>query len=251
MVRSIGRGMALVSALAGLALATGCAARAAPYHFRSPLLAGVAADDVMPPLARLEPSVRQQPSAPAGPSAERVGTAKPTLIRSLVIDPGDSLVAHLRSLVGARDESLGPVEFAIATLRGLGEAVDADLAGTHLGADLVRLAQSRDAWGKDGAPTLGDLLVFDRSDDNNRPATTVGVVIRTDRRGVSEYLYLQREVIRRGFVDPKRPHVRRDEHERVVNTHLRAGRSGDPKSTAYLSGELLSGIIPVERLIPR
>jgi len=247
MVRGTGPWVAFLSALVA---STGCAARVAPYHFRGPLIAGVAAEELLPPMGRATPSLRQQPSAPAGPSAERVAD-KSTLIRSLVIDPGDSLVAHLRSLVGARDESLGPVEFAVAALRGIGEAVDADLAGTRSGVDLVRLAQSRDAWGKARAPTLGDLLVFDRSDDTGSPASAIGVVIRTDRRGVSEYLYLQRQVIRRGFVDPKRPHLRRDEHQRVVNTHLRAGQAGDPKDTAYLSGELLSGVIALERLLPR
>ena len=213
------------------------------------MLAGVAAADLLPPSATFrEPSIRNQPSAPAGPSAERRPTAQRVLATGSIVDPGDSLVAHLRSLVGARDEAMTSVQFAIATLRGMGEAVDADLAGTTTGVDLVALAQSRDAWGKTAKPALGDLLVFDRSDNNDRPSSLVGVVIRRDDRGVIEFLYLQRGVIRRGFVDSRRPTMQRDDRQRVVNTHVRAGRSGDPRGTKYLAGELLSGVIGLQGL---
>jgi len=50
-------------------------------------------------------------------------------------------------------------------------------------------------------------------------------------------------VIRRGFMDRSRPAVRRDAHDRVVNTFLRHGKRWPAKGTHYLAGELIAHVI--------
>ena len=71
----------------------------------------------------------------------------------------------------------------------------------------------------------------------------VAVVIGRDARGVAEMLYVGGGVIRRGFVDPARPSMRRDAAARVVNTFMRHGTRWPPKGTHYLAGELVSHVI--------
>ena len=92
-------------------------------------------------------------------------------------------------------------------------------------------------------PTIpGDLLVFDEI-ESDRDADLIAVVVARDERGVTEYVYASGGVIRRGFVDPNRPALRRDHEGRTVNTFLRTGRRWPPKGTHYLAGELLSAVI--------
>ncbi|MGE5187352.1 MAG: hypothetical protein ACM31C_35140, partial [Acidobacteriota bacterium] len=107
------------------------------------------------------------------------------------------------------------------------------------------------AWaesvGRAAAPTSdiapGDLLVFDRTE--GEPADRVAIAIGRDARGVTELVYLAGGVVRRGFVDPRRPATRRDATGAVVNTFMRTGRLWPPKGTHYLAGELLSHIVHV------
>ncbi|MBT8492133.1 MAG: hypothetical protein KJO07_03650 [Deltaproteobacteria bacterium] len=232
-----------------LSLAVGCAARDNPYAFRGPVVAGIAADQVLPPLPR-PASARDNPQTDLpGPAAHRRGSRQKTLATGLLVEPGDSLVSHLRSLVGARDNKMSATEFAVATLRGIGHEVDPDLAGTRAGGDLMSLAKARGAWAHIGTAELGDLLVFGGTEGKNDPASLVAVVIRQDPRGVIEFLYLQRGVIRRGFADPRRPSSKRDGRLRAVNTHVRVGKAGDARDSKYLAGELFTGRIDHKTLL--
>lgn len=88
----------------------------------------------------------------------------------------------------------------------------------------------------------GDLLVFDRAIDD-LPASLVALVAATDDRGVSEFFYVAAGVIRRGFVDPKRPTLARDAERRIVNTFLRHKQNQPPAGTRFLAGELLAGVV--------
>ncbi|MBP9086020.1 MAG: hypothetical protein KBG15_07870, partial [Kofleriaceae bacterium] len=88
----------------------------------------------------------------------------------------------------------------------------------------------------------GDLLVFDHAIDD-APASLLGLVATTDDRGVSEFFYVAAGVIRRGFVDPKRPALARDAERRIVNTFLRHNQNQPPAGTRFLAGELFAGAV--------
>ena len=152
-------------------------------------------------------------------------------------------VDDVRMLVGSRD-GRGDVAFALAVAAQLVPDVGAVAGASEDGPALVERARRQGALGEpDDRPIeTGDLLVFDRAVDGE-PASLVAVALGRDERGVIEMLYLARGVVRRGFVDPARPKVRRDDEGRVVNTYLRHGKDWPPKGTRYLSGELLAHVI--------
>ncbi len=91
-------------------------------------------------------------------------------------------------------------------------------------------------------PLPGDLLVFHQATSDD-PADLVALVIDRDARGVTEFLYLARGVVRRGLVDASRPSLHRDARGATVNTFLRHGKRWPAKGTRYLAGELLGHII--------
>ena len=88
----------------------------------------------------------------------------------------------------------------------------------------------------------GDILVFDQI-ESDQDADLIAVVIARDERNVTEFAYVSGKVIRRGFVDPNRPALRRDHEGVIVNTFMRSGRRWPPKSTHYLAGELLANVL--------
>ncbi len=88
---------------------------------------------------------------------------------------------------------------------------------------------------------IGDLLVFGRVE--GKPHDLVAIVTGRLDRGVFEIVYVGGGVIRRGFVDPSRPRVHRDNTGAVVNTFLRHGKRQPPKGTKYLTGELLESVV--------
>ena len=155
-------------------------------------------------------------------------------------DPDD-----LRTLVGSRD-GRGHAAFALDVAAALGapsvQAAD--------GPALVELARERGALGDPDVSAVepGDLLVFDRVSDGEA-ASLVAVVLGRDERGVVEMMYAARGVVRRGFVDPARPKIRRDKQGRVVNTYLRHGRDQPPEGTRYLAGELLAHVVHARTLV--
>ncbi|MBP9204655.1 MAG: hypothetical protein KBG28_11870 [Kofleriaceae bacterium] len=85
----------------------------------------------------------------------------------------------------------------------------------------------------------GDLLLFERPVEAG-VAPTWAVVIGRDQRAVVEVLYVAAARVRRGFVDPTRPRVRRDRDGRVVNTYLRHDRRTPSGGHRFLAGELLA-----------
>jgi hypothetical protein len=272
---------ALLVPVIGLGLA-GCAVRAAPYRFASPLV-GVSLEERAPaPPPRtfddaVRPGDRQEsvavaelpgPQVPAAAGELPAGTR--TEISDLLSDATAGAVVISRLPEPHREARAKPgevrisfdglddaddlralvgrrdgrtdVAFAIACAQILGEGT---LSPPEDGPALVELARARHALvaPTEARPAPGDLLIFDRAVDD-APASRVAVVLtRDDVRGVVEMLYLARGVIRRGFVDVARPRTRRDADGRIVNTFLRHSSDQPPKGTRFLAGELLAHVV--------
>ena len=162
-------------------------------------------------------------SASAAEAVRRPGQLPaPNLIPADMPLPEVHRLADLRALVGRRTKA-SALDQTLAWSRALGGPTD--LASASPVAEI--------------AP--GDLLVFD--DTEGAPADLVAIVLGRDARGVIEFIYIAGTTIRRGFVDPSRPSLRRDSAALVVNTFLRAGNRWPPKGTHYLSGELLAHVV--------
>lgn len=271
------RSPALAATLAAglvVALASGCAVRDQPYRFGSPMLG--AAELPPPPLpgapppARHEIANRHRPSpdtrssrdaqpirvatapkireasaaaaaqiteTPAAQETSRAVLPGPHRIAATVPLPAVRELAHLRALVGRRDKR-DPIAVALAWAHELGLPIEGDS-----GPELIAWAERSNRLAEPTVAAMpGDLLVFDHvSTDAERDL--IALVITRDDRGVTEYIYLGGGVIRRGFVDPARPTVRRDTHDRVVNTFLRHGKRWPAKGSHYLAGELIAHVI--------
>lgn len=162
-----------------------------------------------PPIVRGE-----QPSWSRLPAPHRVPVDTPL--------PALHEPADLRALVGRRD-ARGPIAAALDWARAVGWRGD---RGASPPSEVV---------------SPGDLLVFDRVE--GQPADLLGVAVSRDARGVTEFVYVGGGAIRRGFVDARRPSVRRDAAGDIVNTFLRSGDRWPPSGTHYLAGELLAHVI--------
>jgi hypothetical protein len=162
-------------------------------------------------------------------------------------DPSEEPVVHapadLRGLVGHHDRR-DAVLVALGWARQLGARV-----GGPSGGELVAWARRQQLLAPPTeAAAPGDLLVFDRTEGDGR-AELVGVVVARDLHGVTEFVYLGGEIVRRGFVDTERPSLARDPSGAVVNTYLcHVKRAMPPKGTRYLAGELLAHVVHVTTL---
>jgi hypothetical protein len=141
--------------------------------------------------------------------------------------------SDLRALVGTRDKR-DPFAVVISWLSQL----ERHVAGSD-GASLVAWAESAGSLHSPNEALPGDILVFDHVDSDGR-SDRIALVIARDARGVTEFLYAGGGIIRRGFMDPDRPSLRRDSDGAVLNTFMRHGRRWPPEGTRYLAGELVS-----------
>jgi hypothetical protein len=259
---------ALAAAL--LAMAAGCATRTQPYRFASPMIGGA---DVPPPrLPTAAPSraPRAQTLANHAPAHTTSATgmagievaAPPLLASAEAADavphtgvvfshlpaphrvPADALLPaihtplDLRALVGRRTKA-DPFALSLEWANALGAHVAVPDAREPL---LSWARESGALLPLDTPIQPGDLLVFDQI-ESDQDADLIAVVIARDERNVAEYAYVSGGVIRRGFVDPNRPALRRDHEGVIVNTFMRSGRRWPPKGTHYLAGELLANVI--------
>lgn len=260
---------------ASLLTAIACGPRSQhPYHFRSPLLGSVRAPE-LPVLEETQDpgngervtgnrrrtrSLATAARRPAPPRETAQAAPPPRVRRSVPGEAlaaqgsGEELAAEMRGMVGRRDEGSTHVQFALAALVELGLSPDPELAAVEDGPALAALAERRGAL-TPAAPgaalpslRLGDLLLFDRVVAAD-PASLVAVVVSVDERGVVEYVYLARGVVRRGFVFPPDPSARRDPSGRVLNTFVRHNDGADPRGTPHLAGELVAGAISLDRLL--
>ncbi len=140
----------------------------------------------------------------------------------------------LRALVGRRDKRV-----SVTAVLAWAHALKLRVPDATSGGELVSLPT---VAARTTIARPGDLLVFDHTE--GELADLVAIAIARDDRGVTEFVYVAAGIVRRGFVDPKRPKMRRDADARVVNTFLRAGKRWPPKGTRYLAGELLAHVIP-------
>lgn len=165
--------------------------------------------------------------------------AQPGGVTGAIVVPRIREPADLRGLVGQRDKR-DPFEIVLGWLDDLGiQSAPYPAEGPALvtwAATAGKLASRTDV------PRPGDLLVFDRA-VSDEPADLIALVIARDARGVTEVVYPGGGVIRRGFLDPTRPSIRRDADGSIVNTFLRHVRRMPPTGTRYLAGELLAHII--------
>jgi hypothetical protein len=252
-------------AAALLAMAA-CATRAQPYRFASPMIGGA---DVPPPaLPGAAPSRAPQTLAhhahttSATGTAGIVATAPPLLASAEAADavphsgvvfsalpaphriPADAALPavraplDLRALVGRRTKA-DPFALALEWANAFGAHIP--VPGTR--DPLLSWARETSSLLPNDTPTQpGDILVFDQI-ESDQDADLIAVVIARDQRNVTEFAYVSGDVIRRGFVDPDRPALRRDHEGVIVNTFMRSGRRWPPKGTHYLAGELLANVL--------
>ncbi|HTM20405.1 MAG TPA: hypothetical protein VL172_07860 [Kofleriaceae bacterium] len=229
--------------LLAIALA-GCAPRSAPYRFRGPVVSSVRVGelrsartarggdripepvpvyDVIPPPQRQPGPQRQAPLAPAG------------------------LDDELRALVGLRQKTATQLDFVRSALAAIGSPYQGDLGTVTDGPALAALAQARGALATDAMPHRGDLLLFDDVVPGH-PASLIGVVVAVDARGVIEFIHLTRGIVRRGYLSPSYPHLKRDGDGRVLNVILRQEHGEGEAGAGDLAGDLFSAYVRLERL---
>jgi hypothetical protein len=197
--------------------------------------------DQAPPSAPIPPDHRRESRRLGPPPARIIVTAGP--LRDLA---GEQLAAALRALVGQRQPGSTDLAFALAALDQLG--IRFAVASSDDGPSLHDLAAERGAIAPATRPYLGDLLLFNRP-NAGKSGSLIAVAVGYDSRGVIEFIYLDRDVVRRGFLSPSRPREKRDADGRVLNTFLRHSDTGDHRGSPALAGELLTARIRLDRLL--
>ncbi len=96
----------------------------------------------------------------------------------------------------------------------------------------------------------GDVLFF----QTREPVTThrhgacdapdhVAIVSTVDPDGRIGFVEARGRQVRRSYVDPERPRLRRDDGGRVLNSFLRPKRIGDPADAPTFAGEMLCAAV--------
>lgn len=92
----------------------------------------------------------------------------------------------------------------------------------------------------------GDVVFFrtrapgnDACDDPDH----AGLVAAVETDGRIDFVEAHGGTIRRSYVDPLRPRVRRDESGRVLNSFLRPRKFGDPDDSPTFAGEMLCAVV--------
>jgi hypothetical protein len=248
--------MRLVPMLALAALAAGCAHREAPYQFRGPVVSSVHVRELR--ATRVHRTTAPAPVydvLPVDPYTPSPATPSPFTPNPRPLDPYAPLpptarpADALRALVGLRMKHATDIDFIRTALTALDAPLGAEFAELADGPALVALAEARNARTTTTTPLRGDIIVFDDFVPR-QPASCLGVVVAVDARGVVEFVYLTRGVVRRGFLSDARPTEKRDAEGRVLNTILRQEHAGHKnKGIGDLSGQLRSGYLRLERLI--
>ncbi|MBI4512298.1 MAG: hypothetical protein HY698_21880 [Deltaproteobacteria bacterium] len=147
----------------------------------------------------------------------------------------------LRGQVGERTREPSS-QFALRVLRSLGVLLREDLLRTPDGVALARMASQVAAITREIQPLAGDLVLF-------QEGRLWGVVTAVRENGTVEFVYADRGVVRRGFVHPSTPSLRRDDRGRVLNTFVRPYHPSDGPGQRYLAGELLTGFVRLDKLV--
>jgi hypothetical protein len=86
----------------------------------------------------------------------------------------------------------------------------------------------------------GDIVFFDMGEHGC--GEHLGLVEAVEGEGRITFRESRGGVVRRSFVHPGEPRVRRDTGGRVLNTFLRPRRMEDPPEARYFAGEMLCGV---------
>ena len=70
-----------------------------------------------------------------------------------------------------------------------------------------------------------------------------GLVAAVETDGRIDFMEARGGQLRRSYVDPQRPHDRRDENGRVLNSFLHPRKFGDPEDTPTFAGEMLCAVV--------
>jgi hypothetical protein len=92
----------------------------------------------------------------------------------------------------------------------------------------------------------GDVLLFQTHvpvEDGCRAPDHAGIVSTVDRDGRITFYEARDGRVRRSYVDPSRPRLRRDRSGRLLNTFLRPKQIGDPVEDPIFAGEMLCAAI--------
>ena len=246
---------ALVAVCVALGLSA-CARRTTAYHFRAPVVAGVAvrhlpspdrsargltAPDRAPRTGRTEQrALRTRAPHRARPSHLRVPAGRYT---GAPVD--QTLAGRLRSYVGKRDTASSDMQFAWHAIASLGLHVAKEIRSAKDGSQLLRRTAERNTKAAVDAPVLGDLIVFDRV-GGKRNHTIVAVVVGISRNQTVEFVYLWRNVVRRGFMNRRVPSKKRGQNGRSLNTFVLGENGRGPPGTRYLAGELFARYVRLE-----
>ncbi len=229
-----------------LCVTSGCVPAGAPYRFNSPLLGGVAAREPWHGQAN-EPAHENRPGHRLVPLRKKPEPlVRDTETELPLPGKGEDLAAFLRMQVGTRDKRRNHTQFALGTLLALGLELPG-VDDTSDGPTFVEHAMERHATSTTRRPRLGDIVVFDDV-VGDKAASLLGVVISTDNQGTTEFLYLGRGVVRRGFVNPGQPARPRDPSGRALNTFIRHSDGKDPIGTRFLAGQLFSTFVATDKL---
>jgi hypothetical protein len=90
----------------------------------------------------------------------------------------------------------------------------------------------------------GDVVFFDLAGGG---PDHVGLVERVDPDGRIAFRELRDGEVRTSYVQARAPSARRDSQGRILNSFLRPKRPEDPPYLRYFAGELLAGVLRVER----
>ena len=241
--------------LAGmLGLVAGCTARSSPYRFRSPVLLGVSAADLptsFSPVGRPREMIERAPTSLLSvetvarlqesldlPRRARAATHEPSP-EELVGTPSVALLTQ----VGDRTD-LSDLEFVLLNLSRMGATLAPALAHARGNPDFFRVLVERAAISDHMAPLLGDLVLFDEG-------WLVGLVTSVRDDGTAEFVYAQRGVVRRGWVNGLYGRNKRDAEGRILNTFVRPYQAGDRSGQRYLAGEMLTGFVRLDEIVLR
>jgi len=132
--------------------------------------------------------------------------------------------------------SVGSVEIVERALRERGLRFGTDgtpeslYAYVRISHELVPAAQARP----------GDIVFFDMGEHGC--GEHLGLIEAVEGEGRITFRESRAGIVRRSFVHPGAPRVRRDADGRVLNTFLRPRRMEDPPEARYFAGEMLCAV---------
>jgi hypothetical protein len=179
------------------------------------------------------PPIFRSFGAPAGPTPAPAGEG------TTATSPGDKPKSTAK-VARARSGATGSVEIVERSLRerglrfgtdGTPEALYQYVRYSH---ELVPPERAR----------AGDIVFFDMGEHGC--GEHLGLVEAVEGQGRIVFRESRGGVVRRSFVHPGAPRVRRDADGKVLNTFLRPRRMEDPPEARYFAGEMLCAVGHVE-----